>query len=74
MHYTCVTYSVEKFEFSCLEKLKVLTDELFVFVRDKSTTRAVMEQMKDIIKNVDDGNITNYFFLDFSIAFYCIDY
>ena len=57
MHYTCVTYSAEKFKFNCLDEYEALTDDLFVFVRDTSTTWPVMEQMKDIIGNLDEGNI-----------------
>ena len=44
------------------------------FRKKKSTTEAVMDQMRYIYDNLDDGNTVVSLFLDFSKAFDCIDH
>ena len=60
--------------YNFLEKYKILTDEQFGFRRGISTTGAVMEQLKYLYENFDEGNLVFSLFQDFSKAFDCLDH
>ena len=60
--------------YSFLEKNRILVNCQYGFRKKKSTTEAVMDQMRYIYDNLDDGNTVVSLFLDFSKAFDCIDH
>ena len=48
-----------------LEKYKILTDEQFGFLKGELTTGAVMEQLKYIYENLDEGSTVIQLFFGF---------
>lgn len=52
----------------------IITPQQHGFLKGKSTTSALIKFIEHLLNQMEDGNITSAFFLDFSKAFDCLDH